>query len=106
MIVDGTFRKWDCGLIEYDIIFKLGVQQTKNIIYKNSYEKFDFISANVVEPVDGSVEIVKDEDDPDLILSVDIDHYNHNNNYFLTSADYGIFTVVDDPTVISANNTV
>jgi hypothetical protein len=45
-IVNGYYRKWDCGLIEYDIIFKLGY--TGNKVEHNGFY-FDEVKCNTVE---------------------------------------------------------
>lgn len=46
VIIGGQYRRWDCGLIEYDIIFKLGF--TGNQIQRNGF-MYDEVRCNTLE---------------------------------------------------------
>lgn len=46
VILGGYYRKWDCGLLEYDIIFRLGY--TGNIVEKNGVY-YDEVKCNTLE---------------------------------------------------------
>lgn len=76
VILGGQYRKWDCGLIEYDIIFRLGY--TGNKIEKNGIY-YDEVKCNNID------------------LS--------SNNYFMEEKDAKIFNISSDIEPIFINNT-
>lgn len=62
-IIGGYMRKWDDGMLEYDVLFRVGYGGEK------SDTGLDVISAN----------------------NLDVYHRNDNNLYFRDNADFGIF---------------
>ena len=81
-IIEGTSRKWDCGLLEYDIVYKLG----------------DTVNAYSYYAADGSV-IKADNVDVNylnlnpVIKSTDPNLEYDNSDYYLNDSDADIFAV-------------
>ena len=88
IITSGTYKKWTCGIIEYDIEYHLGemFQETQHIGVKEGTSTYDISStyvmaANRLVLTDGSAEEPYSE------------KYNENYRYFLRNYDYNIFNV-------------
>lgn len=88
-IIGGTIRKWDCGLLEYNITFKLGDTPTglARIQLDGSIDVSTKLNANTFN-FNSSVEII------DPTLKAD------NRLYYLHNVDANIFTDFDNPNTI------
>lgn len=72
-ILDGYMRKWDCGLLEYDIIFKVGC------FGEMTDDGVEILSANCLNPSRG----------------------DQNHFYFKDAEDYAIFNRKSDKHVVT-----
>lgn len=92
-ILDGSnVRYWDCGLVEYNIVFKLGDTV-------NSYSSYN---------TDGTINYTQNVDANQLNLSIDgkvFNDFNRNDNriYYLDESDADIFEIPNGYN-ISENN--
>lgn len=94
-VISGSCRKWDCGLLEYDITYKLGDSDVEYSAYN----------------ADGTVKLRDDLDANYLRLgkraveSLDEGDIYDNRRYYLNDDDSTIFVVANDATIAEAGIT-
>lgn len=59
VVLLGYYRKWHCGILEYDIIFQLGVTGTTEI----DYNQYTVVEANTLKLNDDKYYLTKDDSD-------------------------------------------
>ena len=91
-IVEGTMRKWDCGLIEYDLIYKLGDTSGGYIQYAadGSLIMHDNVAVNYL-----NLNPIVEVSDPNLKYD--------NSPYYLTENDADIFVVPGEENAYSTD---
>lgn len=90
-IINGIYRKWDNGLLEYNITYKIGdmISAKKYDSNKNVMDEVNVLSANSL--------VIKDNS------KLESDDYNENNRYFLSANDYSIFNIAGDNNIKDIN---
>lgn len=86
-IIEGTMRKWDCGLVEYDIMFKLGD-------LRSTYDSYN---------ADGSLKVTEQVDANSLNLTNrnfggGQNTIYDNRRYYLNESDADIFNLENGTT--------
>jgi len=84
----GQYRKWDCGVLEYDVVFQLGYTGNKIIYNKISYDE---VCCNTLELSDDRY--YNEETDKDILSCNESekntvifgDHIEKNRNDFVNS---------------------
>lgn len=74
-VLDGTYRVWDCGLLELDILYRMHLSD--QIVMNNM--SCDVVKANDLALMNGHMR------------SPTAGNYNENDNYFNSSDSYDIF---------------
>jgi len=82
-IVNGTYRVWDCGVIEFNLVFRLGYKYTDDSGY-------DVLSCNDFQFKTSSAHMASSED------------YQENTKYFYSPNDMKIFKNPDTVEVFSS----
>lgn len=90
-IINGFYKKWDTGLLEYNITYKLGDTSTyKHLLTQNNnVEEFKVLSSNSVFIQDNHM--------------LSDDNYNENNRYFLNKDDFSIFQIPNNNKITYVN---
>ena len=87
-IIEGTVRTWDCGLLEYDLTYKLGDTVNEYSFYAadGSVNKADNVDTNYL-----NLNPIIKPSDPNLVYD--------NSRYYLTESDADILAVTGNKEV-------